>query len=317
MENPNNEISKQKENDGISIVLLNKIIKNRNEELKDEPNFLDWDWNDVNIIEENYNTFLILLTFNSIEPNPIITKKVAESKILNNVNKYIIPLDSIVNELNILIQKYPELDYDSFLYYIIYYIEIKVALAIIRGINYNKGINNMEELDVILKGIFRSRRRTKSTSEKSLIDFNSTVNGFSEGIKTNNTKNSIEKILENTNNPTTSYIKIFINIIASLHEKEHKRLKGMKKTIGLFTGDTNQIMRLLPIDNLNSYKKKEVYRNLFPLFKLILVDNFFYVMKTENKKDKNYIPFEKICSEYKSYNDYKIHIVKIILGKTK
>ena len=123
-----NDSSKEKSN--IRRLLL-EIKNKRDQEFKEDPDFLNLDWNDLNIVELNFLTFLSILHFNCYFPNKVITDKIKTSVILEKSSKWITPAKLLAKEFTVLEKKYPNVNYFEFFDIINNYIYINLYINIL------------------------------------------------------------------------------------------------------------------------------------------------------------------------------------------
>lgn len=284
--------------------LLKEITDERNEDIRDFPDFLRWDWNDISILKNNSTAFFSILAYNSLYPNPVINEKLKSSTYLSGVVKWSIGLDPMVKELEYLSIKYPKLNLQAFAYYCFAFISLRVQKVILLAISDNKSEANY--VPVLQKYFLQSRRSPKKTIKgtQNVIKLGL---AFKKGIENNDTKERLTNFLGNEENPVNSLMEMTMQTqVASLTAYKGRKA-AMKQLIGAIDLDSYAWMRLLPIEELEeTYNKSELYRDLYGLFKLILKDKTL-LSEEEHKKD--------LPDRY--YNIYMVNQVKIILGRTR
>lgn len=306
MEKNNNHINTIISNETNSSMLLKKIIQNRNEDIKDEINLFEWDWDDASVIKKNFDTFNNIVSYNTFFPDPVITNRINESKILKTLNERSTPIELILIEIEQLVINIPEIEIiiDTITFWIIYSISYSVGLSILKQVEASGKDCGISSTDQIIESVFRSRRRNEKTDLKNIEKIKKIKILFENEIQKTAFEKPIYDFIDSLNSPIRYFVEIFINVIAQFNEKELTKKKSMKRTIGIIKGDINEIMRVIPFKDFEKNNKKNLYSNLFPIFNLLDKS-----LQTEEEFKKN--------GTYRNYYDYKIHKVKIILGITK
>ncbi|OFY83700.1 MAG: hypothetical protein A3F72_12875 [Bacteroidetes bacterium RIFCSPLOWO2_12_FULL_35_15] len=294
-----------------TLALFKSIENNRNKELERAPKVFDWDWNEVNVIENNFETFFSIAHCNYIYPKQEITKRIESSKILRNSMKWNISKELINEELIRLVKIYPELEYDSFFLTIINYLLHQIRLSIIIAVDHYSSNDYNNKLFKTIDNLYRNRKRSPDTIEKNTETANKISKTFIE-IAHHKTYiesvDSVRTLLKGEEDSFEFFNQNFLHLLATIHENKYGHLEGMKTLKGIMKGTSSIYMRLLPTNSLRKNGKDELYRNLYPLFKILI-------------KDPKLISFEEYDTKhwirYKNYDHYKISKVKIILGKTK
>jgi hypothetical protein len=287
-----------------AFTLVSELISERNEDVNDCPHFLSLDWSDTKVLNDNRQTFLSILAYNSIYPDEAIMQKLGNTKLLKSVAKWVISLESIIAELEILKSKYPQIDALYFAYYLIYFITNKSKISFSQAI-----IEDKSELNIssIIENYFKQSRVSPKSNLKGVkktVEFGLALN---RGLKEKNTKEQLSQYFNAAKDPIEMILRSLIQSHIAVDTSKYGRKNAMKQLIGLYGLDPYVYMRSLPIDELEkNYPKNALYRDLFPLFKLILKDKDL-LSEEEHKKD----------SPDTYYNIYMVNQVKIILGKTR
>ncbi len=266
---------------------------------------MTWNWDDFNIINNNYHTFFNVLTHNALFPNEEITAKVNSSKILKNSGKWIISIKSICEELVRLKKLFSEIHSYAFMYYLISYLRINVMKSVLDSINANQNTNENKDID--LDKLLRNRKRSEKIDKDSDVFLKKIENTFEKTVQSKGDRKPIQKLLKKVDNPGDYFLKNILATLTKHNTSEIGELKANKQIKGLFTGDAHEFMRLLPLDSITHHGTNKIYRNLFPLFKLVIQDKI--LLSEQEYNDQN-------NANYDSYDKYMIANVKIILGKT-
>jgi hypothetical protein len=304
MNKPTSNISSNVEFVSASMEVINEIVNDYKEDINEYPDFLSWDWKDINVLKKYDSILISILVYNSFYPNPEIIKKLKDSRRLSPISRWAIGIEPIIDELERLRTKYPEIHIDAFKYCIYQFVHMKTRMSFLMAINEDKSEVFLGES--IKRYFLQSRKSPKSTT-KGVKKLGELGNTFNKGLKENNVKAELTTSLKDEKNPIDSLLKMIIQAQVANATAIMGRKKALKHFVGVMQQDPYTYMRLLPIDELEkNYPKNALYRDLFPLFKLILKDN---TLMTEEEHEKD--------SPDTYYNIYKVNQVKIILGKTR
>jgi hypothetical protein len=287
-----------------AVELINEIVNDYKEDINEYPDFLLWDWKDINVLKKYDSILISILAYNAFYPNLEIIKKLKDSRRTSSISKWAIGMEPIIDELERLGKKYPEIHMDAFAYYTFMFINMKTRTSFLKAINEDKSEVFLDELP---KRYFLQSRKSPKSTKKGVKKLGELGNTFNKGLKENNIKAELTTFLKDEKNPIDSLLKMIIQSQVANTTAIMGRKKAIKKWVGVMQVDPYTYMRLLPIDELEkNYPKNALYRDLFPLFKLIL-KNKTLLSEEEHKLDRQ--------DTY--YNIYKVNQVKIILGKTR
>jgi hypothetical protein len=296
---------------------LRELSQERDEDIRDYPNLLKLNWDDIKVLNKIDSSLYSVLAYNALYPNPRITKKVKASRILKPTAKWIIGLDKIQKELDRLKLLYPEMLIEVFQYFLIRFVVEKVKYSFLfvlskQDINRDKNLmGQFNELNSLYRSMRRSPRKT-TNSLKYTFDFSEAV---LKGNKDGQMTKSLNKLFKDKKEPIENLINNLIRTFATPYIELMGPQKGLRTAIGLLTIESYQCMRQLPIFLLEKNGTNELYRNFYPLFFLVIKDKVLYSREQFMKNAKNAI---KKSNPYDGdYNKYKISKVKTILGKTK
>jgi hypothetical protein len=272
------------------------------EDWADCPEFLSFNWEDVTILRTYSYAFLSILAYNSIVSNPSVTEKLKNSKLLSKVAIWTMDFKQVVLELNSLALKYPEMNVWQFADDIVFYLSFRTQKAFLSIISEDKSaLNFSSEFEYY----FTQNRKSPNVTIKQRKRVKDLQFAFVSGVQNKDTNNQLDKLFKKDKDPINSMVKMLGHTLIDLASDAWGRKEAMKLLIGAMNGDSYATMRLLPTQGLEEKYKDRFYRDLFPLFKLIL-------------KDKNLLSEEehKIDLPNTYYNTYKVVKVKTILGKT-
>lgn len=272
------------------------------EDWSDCPGFLQLNWEDITVLRTYSYAFLSILAYNSIVSNPLVTEKLKNSKLLSKVALWTIDFNQVVLELNSLALKYPEMNVGQFADDIVFYLSFRTQKAFLSIISENKSaLNFTSEFEYY----FTQNRKSPNVTIKQRKRVKDLQFAFVSGIQNKDTKSRLKKLFKKDKDPINSMIKMMAHSVIDLASDALGRKNAMKLLIGAMAGDSYAFMRLLPTQVLEEKYKNRFYRDLFPLFKIIL-------------KDKELLSDEEheIDLPNTYYNTYKVVQVKTILGRT-
>lgn len=135
---------------------------------------------------------------------------------------------------------------------------------------------------------------------------------FYSASKSSNPKKVLKQIFNGPKDPLEYLTKNIVNFMITAYRVKFGD-KAAKVFAGAMAGDSYSYMRMLPIESIEKSGKKEMYRDLFPLFNLIIKDKTYL---SSGAYKKNNAKIGDNYGAYDNYDAYKIAMVKTILGRT-
>ena len=300
---------------------LSKWMADTERALFQEADFLNEEWSDIGILEENMAELLEVFPFYCQFPPSYFFEKATNSKLFKTLKGWIIPFEELENSVDVLVQKYPELNKDQLLLITSLYLNLKCTSEVFQIICFYH-----PEIKFDIKNYYENlKRRLKETPnniEKStaqIADF--TIGMIGEVFSRENPSIPKDRLytLENPlDSQKTSAKSITDNFFMSFLLVFQRLLGNEEGARMLFSylpgGKQREILRMIPLHQLKKYNQRELYRDLFVYLSVFAKDEKLYDARGYEQAFES--AGDKVEFPYISYKDYMENKAKIIFGLT-
>lgn len=305
---------------------IDEIVEDYNDICKNQSLIFEIDWNDEEVFNEFHTTITYIVVYYALlEPseNINVLYKISETSRLEETFKWFIPLNELQNELDKLRLIYSNFNEHLFKLHIFNYIKTNISLVIFKKVKVYGENSHTDQLSSFIDNYKVRRRKSPNTINKHKKTAQKFINVFSKKENRTSKKKNLKKIInKNKGNEIDFFLNPFMNIYSSIAEK-NINIKSNKAIItDLISGKSYTFMRLLPIEELTDTSQRQLYINLYPLFKFILVGEINVVLLSENEYEdlddatKNKNSNLNNNRPYDNFEQYKLKTVMSILGKT-
>lgn len=306
--------------------LINEVVEDYNDICKNQSKLFEFDWNNEVVFKEFYTSITYVVVYHALI-NPSESKgifdKIKTTSFLKKTFKWFIPFNELQNELDKLRLIYPNLNEDLFKFHIINYIKTNISITILKKVDMLDNTNHTPQLYKYIENFKVRRRKSPNTVKKHIKTTIKTIQLFSKKESTTNKKKKLDKLFDKNEGKEIDYFfNPLINIYSTIMEKSIGTKANKSIVTDLTTGKASTYMRLLPIEDLTETSQRQLFINLYPLFKLILVGEIKKELLSENEykelddTSKNNKSITDNNRPYENFEQYKVKKVMSILGKT-
>jgi hypothetical protein len=300
---------------------LSQWIDQMDYALKEEPDFLNADWNDPTIVENYMSELPRIIPFYCQFPNDDFVDKITNSKLLKSLEYWIVSFEKIENCVDILVKKYPELEKDEILHLTSLYVNLKCSSEVFQIIClYHKDI----KMD--LKNYYENLKKRMKETPNNISKSESLVRGFTIAMmgeivsmekdviykdKLYTFDNLFEDKKISAKSITDNFSMFFLLVFQKLFGDEI----GARKLLSILPGGKQrEIIRQIPLNLLDKYKQRELFRDLFNFLRVFAIDE--NLLSEKDYQDKVVLAKNGEEFPYKTYKDYMESKAKIIFGLT-
>ena len=279
---------------------------------------------DIDFLDEHFILTIETFPFFCQFPNTEFRKKIANSSCFKSLKQWIIPMGDIYEKVDCITEKYKTLDKDLILFLSSLYVSINI-IEELKQIKKCYGTIPLDLSENYHKNLFRRinyKPEILKHSKEFIEDFASVIMG--ERLKRKGLKNTtnvfftLEDFFGKHNPNPQDFIDNIMLISTYIITNELGSSQG-KKTIKMLidSNRSHQLFHLLPLENIKPHSQREMFRDFFQLFKLIMPDAKLFDESQYKADCFNRDAKVDDSKKYRSYNDYMTAKSKIIMGKTR